>query len=58
MTYSIFPKVLGHPLLMKHLITLVISKSTNLNVQACNDILGNCVLLILLQQFGQNPFLF
>ncbi len=23
-----------------------------------NDILGNCVLLILMQQFGQDPFLF
>ncbi len=29
------------------LTTLVISMSTNLNVKAYNDILGNCVLLIL-----------
>ncbi len=29
------------------LATLVISMSTNLNVKAYNDILGNCVLLIL-----------
>ncbi len=29
------------------LTTLVISMSTNLNVKAFNDILGNCVLLIL-----------
>ncbi len=46
-TYTILPKVLGHPLLMKGLTTLVISMSTNLNVSAYNDILGNCVLLIL-----------
>ncbi len=30
--YTILPKVLGHPLLMKGLSTLVISMSTNLNV--------------------------
>ncbi len=30
--YTILPKVLGHPLLMKGLTTLVISMSTNLNV--------------------------
>ncbi len=30
--YTIFPKVLGRPLLMKGLTTLVISMSTNLNV--------------------------
>ncbi len=30
--YTILPKVLGHPLLMKCLTTLAISKSTNLNV--------------------------
>jgi len=29
---TILPKVLGHPLLMKGLTTLVISMSTNLNV--------------------------
>ncbi len=46
-TYTILPKVLGHPLLMKGLTTLVISMSTNLNVLAYNDILENCVLLIL-----------
>ncbi len=45
--YTILPEVLGHPLLMKHLTTLVISMSTNLNFLAYNDILGNCVLLIL-----------
>ncbi len=45
--HTILPKVLGHPLLMKGLTTLVISISTNLNVLAYNDILGNCVLLIL-----------
>ncbi len=44
--YTILPKVLA-PLLMKGLTTLVISMSTNLNVEAYNDILGNCVLLIL-----------
>ncbi len=44
--YTILPKVLGHPLQMKGLTTLVISMSTNLNVLAYNDILGNCVLLI------------
>ncbi len=31
-TYTILQKVLGHPLLMKGLTTLVISMSTNLNV--------------------------
>ncbi len=31
-SYTILPKVLGHPLLMKGLTTLVISMSTNLNV--------------------------
>ncbi len=30
--YTILPKVLGYPLLMKGLTTLVISMSTNLNV--------------------------
>ncbi len=30
--YTILPKVLGHPLLMKGLTSLVISISTNLNV--------------------------
>ncbi len=30
--YTILPKVLGHPVLMKSLTTLVISMSTNLNV--------------------------
>ncbi len=30
--YTILPKVLGHPLLMKGLSTLVICMSTNLNV--------------------------
>ncbi len=39
LTYTILPKVLGHPLLMKGLTTLVISMSTNLNVQAYNYIL-------------------
>ncbi len=53
-TYTILPKVLA-PLLMKGLTTLVISMSTNLNVEAYSDILGN---LILYQQFGQNSFLF
>ncbi len=48
MTYTILPKVLA-PLLMKGLTTLVISMSTNLNVEAYNDILGN---LIVYQQFG------
>ncbi len=32
LTYTILPKVLGHPLLMKGLTTSVISMSTNLNV--------------------------
>ncbi len=40
---------------MQGLITLVISMSMNLNVEAYNDILGN---LIVQQQFGQNSFLF
>ncbi len=44
---TILPNVLGHPLLMKGLTTLVISMSTNLNVYAYNDSLGNCVLLTL-----------
>ncbi len=30
--YTLLPKVLGHPLLIKDLTTLVISMSTNLNV--------------------------
>ncbi len=38
--YTILPKVLGRPLLMNSLTTLVISMSTNLNVKAYNDILG------------------
>ncbi len=41
--YTILPKVLA-PLLMKGLTTLVISMSTNLNVEAYNDILGNLIL--------------
>ncbi len=41
--YTILPKVLGHPLLMKDLTTLVISMSTNLNVLAYNDILGDLI---------------
>ncbi len=41
--YTISPKVLA-PLLMKGLTTLVISMSTNLNVEAYNDILGNLIL--------------
>ncbi len=32
-----------HPLLIKGLTTLVISMSTNLNVEAYNDILVNCI---------------
>ncbi len=40
-TYTILPKVLGHPLLIKGLTTLVISMSTNLNVEAYNYILGS-----------------
>ncbi len=44
---TILQKILGHPLLMKGLTTLVISMSTNLNIEAYNDILGNCELLIL-----------
>ncbi len=39
--------ILGTPLPMKGLTTLVISMSTNLNVKAYSEILGNCVLLIL-----------
>ncbi len=42
-SYTILPKVLA-PLLMKGLTTLVISMSTNLNVSAYNDILGNLIL--------------
>ncbi len=46
-THTILAKVLCHPLLMKGLTTLVISMSTNLNFLAYNNILGNCVLIIL-----------
>ncbi len=46
-THTILAKVICHPLLMKGLTTLVISMSANLNFLAYNDILGNCVLLIL-----------
>ncbi len=57
--HTILPKVFGRPLLITGLTTLVISMSTNLNVKAYkDDIRRNCVLLILLQQFGQDPFLF
>jgi len=42
-TNTILPKVLA-PLLMKGLTTLVISMSTNLNVSAYNDILGNLIV--------------
>ncbi len=45
--YTILPKVLGLLFLIKGLTTLVISMSRNINVKAYNDILGNCVLLIL-----------
>ncbi len=39
--YTILSKVLGHPLPMKGLTTLVISTHTNLIVYAYNDILVN-----------------
>ncbi len=42
--YTIMTKVLGHPFVMNGLTTSVISRSTNFNVKACNDILGNSVL--------------
>ncbi len=42
-TYTILPKWLA-PLLMKGWTTLVISMSTNLNVSAYNDILGNLIV--------------
>ncbi len=41
--YTILPEVLA-PLLMKGLSILVISMSTNLNVEAYNDILGNLIV--------------
>ncbi len=41
------PKVLGRPLLMNRFDYFSNLMSTNLNVKAYNDILGNCVLLIL-----------
>ncbi len=41
--YTILPKVLA-PLLMKGLTILAISMSTNLNVEAYNDIVGNLIL--------------
>ncbi len=44
--YTILPKVLAPPS-NEQVTTIVISMSTNLNVKAYNDILGNCVLLIL-----------
>ncbi len=56
--YTLYCQKYWHPLIMNGLTTLVISMSTNLNVEAYNDILGNCVLLILYQQFVQDPFLF
>ncbi len=40
---TILPKVLA-PLLMTGLTTLVISMSTNINVEAYNDILGNLIV--------------
>ncbi len=40
-------KSIVSPLLMNGLTILVISMSTNLNVEAYNDILGNCELLFL-----------
>ncbi len=42
--YHYMDKSIGTP---SCLTTLVISMSKNLNVKAYNDILGNCVLLIL-----------
>lgn len=38
--------------------SLVISIRTNLNATVYDDILQNCVIVILYQQFGQDPFLF
>ncbi len=40
-------EILGHHLLMNRFDYFSNSMSTNLNVKAYNDILGNCVLLIL-----------
>ncbi len=40
-------KSIGSPPSNEQVDYLVISMSTNLNVKAYNDILGNCVLLIL-----------
>ncbi len=45
--HTLYCQKYWHPHLMKGLTTLVISMSTNLNVSAYNDILGNCVLLML-----------
>ncbi len=47
--YTLYFQKYWHPLLMNNLTTLVIPMSTNLNVDAYNDILGNCVLLICIQ---------
>ncbi len=48
--YTVLPKVLA-PLLMKGLTALVISMSTNLNVSAYNDILGNLFVYNFLYYF-------
>ncbi len=45
-TYTILSKVLAPPSNERLDYTLVISMSTNLNVSAYNDIVGNCKLLI------------
>ncbi len=45
--YTILPKVLGRPLLMNRFDYFSNFYEYNLNVKAYNDILGNCVLLIL-----------
>ncbi len=42
--YTYIAKSIGTPLLVKGLTTLVISMSTNLNVSAYNDILGNLIV--------------
>ncbi len=53
LTYTILPKVLGRPLLMNrfdyfsNIYESSMSNIYDLNVKAYNDILGNCVLLIL-----------
>ncbi len=44
LSHTLYCQKYWHPLLMKGLTALVISMSTDLNVEAYNDILGNLIL--------------